>query len=260
VFRYAHLACVLALTFLLEAHLSRQSRLTNLYSGYFFTSMLMTWLPMKPHPPAARSARRQQAHTGRTEAAAVSGRGRFCHHIARRSRSNFPRTRARAHARARTHTHTTCKEDVFRLELTAHTHTHTPRTYTPHTRTASPRQHPNACTMTSSAQPLRAPALARRGRTPKGTVALRRSLPFPTPSPLRHSRVSRHHNAPTAALRVVGKSCGKFGSNLTTSSRRHDITGVSKSKSEFRDPNCFSANQQPIPVQRMMIVEGSVAG
>jgi hypothetical protein len=60
----AHLACALALKFELEAHLSRQSRLTNLYSGYFFTSMLMTWLPMKPHPPAARSARRQQAHEG----------------------------------------------------------------------------------------------------------------------------------------------------------------------------------------------------
>jgi len=195
-----HLACALALTFLLEAHLSRQSRLTNLYSGYFFTSMLMTWLPMKPHPPAARSARRQQAHTKHTEAAAVSGRGRFSHQkCASVSRSNFP------HTRARTHTHHTCKEDVFRLELTAQTHARRTHVHTahPHIKQAHVSTE-NACTITPSAHPPARPALAGRSRTLKNTVALRHSLPFPTPSPLRHLRVSRHHSAQTRSPRGFG--------------------------------------------------------
>ena len=157
---------------------------------------------------AASPCSQERTETAGTHGADGSGRGErkralLSPHSASVSRSNFPRTRARA----RTHTHTTPVKRMFFGWNSLRRRTHTMRTYTPHTRTASQRQHPYACTMTSSAQPPRAPALAQRGRTTKDAVALRHSLPSPTPSPLRHSRVSRHHNAP-AALRVVGKSCG----------------------------------------------------
>jgi hypothetical protein len=178
--------------------------------------MLMTWLPMKPHPPAARSARRQQAHTKHTEAAAVSGRGRFSHQkCASVSRSNFPHTRARAH------THHTCKEDVFRLELTAQTHTHHAHIYTAH-----PHSKPTSAPVRVHHDLVRpTPARPRTRATRPPHAGRRCAAPLPPlpPHTQKHTLPSAHmhtHKRTHTHMRMEGRGHAKGASPPHTYTHR----------------------------------------
>ena len=153
---------------------------------------------MKPHPPAARSARRQQAHTKHTEAAAVSGRGRFPHQKCASCRAAICRTHAR------THTHTAPVKRMFFGWNSLRRHTHAERTYTQHTRTSS--KHTSAPrTRAPSPRPPTPPRAQRsRDAAAHSRTQLRCDTPYPSPlPPLFGTYVSPATIAPKRGAREV---------------------------------------------------------